>query len=1378
MASTGQNSDAGGKGKKAVRIFLSSTFRDMQEERFRLATNTFQQLRYKCESKGIDFSVVDLRWGITEEESRGGQVLRRCFDEIDRSNYFVCLLGERYGWSATGGAPDALLQSTFENAIRDGHKWLGRYRDRSITELEVLYGALELQHGKNAPAAGASRSVLLSSQEESPRALAFLRNELYATKRFAIGDEQRKDFEPESDAHYRRLELLKDRIRGSPALISSHDYEDPVDLTAKCLRELWALLVRDYPELEEGDEDESKPLSGVATPLELHTQALEQCRAQAKVFVGRAKIMRALAEACKKSGGKVRNNVIAVAGESGSGLSSLLSAFCLQSTSAYDVLPIFAGTRVETRTAGSLLRQVESILKEMYDIALPVPEDGEGARQHFAAWLEATHARLRLGGKKLLLVLDGLDKLEACDDYNLRWLPEVIPPSIRIIVSSNARAHATPGTQGDPSGANEDHPVVRALEERSAHILELELLSEPERRRLAETYLAQFGKKMSQQQLVAFSKHPCCGMPRFAQVVLHQLTCYASFETLFDQMQRYLAAKDFASLYEVVLGDWESAYDHGKEKNLVSRTLSSLFVLQGGLSEIELMTAVKVKHVTLWTPFFQVLRGSLTKLPSGCGVYALFNRHLRSAAEKRYLSTAQRVRAARLSMVSFFESRPLTCESTLDELAPLLVSVIRSSSRSTVAGSVSRLVNFLSDLDVLMLMYEGGRKQELFTAWGEVRVAQGPDAVEVYDRVTSRGGKACGRTALVALAGFYGEIGEFRAAVAIANRLVSSDRAKYGREAVELGESHLLGAEHALKAGDGELAVKFASAAQMVFEKAQKREERDTHMMQKMAQFSFLSGSGDARDSSALLGLIRAVSLVAEERKKRGEYEQARTFYATALSAAAALREDSPHLARLHSLAADVSRKLGHYDEAERSYLKAVRILAKAYGEYHPHVVEVQRNIALVHKKKGNYNEAKRHYATILDTLSSVFGRKHFSYGVMLNEYADVIRKMSNPKDAEPLYREALAVIEGSLGPEHPEMVDPLMSLGRLLKKEGAYPEARTHYERAIEIVEEVYGVDHYKYPILLTAIGDVERKCGNYDRAQVMYADALGALESSVGCDHIELSDVLNSLGLVHKKLAQYSAARAFYDRALSIVKLHLGEGHLKYGVLMTNVGDVIRKEGRSEEALRVLEQAKDTLEGVVGKQHTEVAEVLHSIGKVYAQMGQQSTSTRYFLDAIRMVQECLGRAHPKVGFYTNSLGEALQLTSPDEALKKYKAAQSLLEQALGKQHPEVADVWTNIGHCQAQLRNKAAAAAAYNEAIGIVYKVFGMEHPKFEMLCKNIAKVGGTVSVGVETSNRMRQRRTQPRKVVRGRRGAGQHDSQEALRHAVTAMQLMGWV
>jgi hypothetical protein len=55
------------------------------------------------------------------------------------------MLGERYGWhdmADTTGRADTLLADTFNDAVNNGYKWVERYRDRSVTELEVIYGAL------------------------------------------------------------------------------------------------------------------------------------------------------------------------------------------------------------------------------------------------------------------------------------------------------------------------------------------------------------------------------------------------------------------------------------------------------------------------------------------------------------------------------------------------------------------------------------------------------------------------------------------------------------------------------------------------------------------------------------------------------------------------------------------------------------------------------------------------------------------------------------------------------------------------------------------------------------------------------------------------------------------------------------------------------------------------------------------------------------------------------------------------------------------------------------------------------------------------------------------------------------------------------------
>src|SRR5688500_12038708 len=84
---------------RSIRVFVSSTFRDMHAEREELVKFTFPRLRRLCEDRGGAWAEVDLRWGVTDEQKVEGAVLPICLAEIDRSRpFFIGLLGQRYGW--------------------------------------------------------------------------------------------------------------------------------------------------------------------------------------------------------------------------------------------------------------------------------------------------------------------------------------------------------------------------------------------------------------------------------------------------------------------------------------------------------------------------------------------------------------------------------------------------------------------------------------------------------------------------------------------------------------------------------------------------------------------------------------------------------------------------------------------------------------------------------------------------------------------------------------------------------------------------------------------------------------------------------------------------------------------------------------------------------------------------------------------------------------------------------------------------------------------------------------------------------------------------------------------------------------------------------
>ncbi|MEK6409089.1 MAG: AAA family ATPase [Acidobacteriota bacterium] len=93
-----------GQTTRTFRIFVSSTFSDLIEERNALQKYVFPRLRELCTQHGCRFQAIDLRWGVRDEAGLDQQTMKICLDEVSRSQRssprpnFIVLLGDRYGW--------------------------------------------------------------------------------------------------------------------------------------------------------------------------------------------------------------------------------------------------------------------------------------------------------------------------------------------------------------------------------------------------------------------------------------------------------------------------------------------------------------------------------------------------------------------------------------------------------------------------------------------------------------------------------------------------------------------------------------------------------------------------------------------------------------------------------------------------------------------------------------------------------------------------------------------------------------------------------------------------------------------------------------------------------------------------------------------------------------------------------------------------------------------------------------------------------------------------------------------------------------------------------------------------------------------------------
>ncbi len=122
-----------------LRLFISSTFRDLHEEREELVKKVFPKIRALCRDRGVRFVDIDLRWGLTDDEKLQGRVVGSCLEEIDRCRpWFLAIIGDRYGWRPSISDVEA------DDRVMEHYPWVvdSIAQNLSLVEIECEHGVL------------------------------------------------------------------------------------------------------------------------------------------------------------------------------------------------------------------------------------------------------------------------------------------------------------------------------------------------------------------------------------------------------------------------------------------------------------------------------------------------------------------------------------------------------------------------------------------------------------------------------------------------------------------------------------------------------------------------------------------------------------------------------------------------------------------------------------------------------------------------------------------------------------------------------------------------------------------------------------------------------------------------------------------------------------------------------------------------------------------------------------------------------------------------------------------------------------------------------------------------------------------------------------
>jgi WD40 repeat protein len=562
---------------QTLRIFVSSTFEDLQAERNALQERVFPQLAAVCRERGQRFQAVDLRWGIREEAAHDHKTMEICFAEVERCKQtglkpnLIVLLGERYGWRPL---PSRISLSEFEALLGcmqpseqeslvygEGREGWYRMDENAIPPEYVLlprtgqyldsavWRAVETRlHEILESAAHAAKLPTDSIQKYTTSAS---HQEILA----GIGENARD--RDHVFVFYRASRHLRDQA--VQTLIAEMRLSLPFGQVVEfASNDIDGFCRRVFDSLRN-----SIGWGGGRYISSFETLRMERWahdifgRDRSRFFRGREATIRAIEEYLRDGD----NRPLVLHGPSGSGKSSILA----QVSERHPGIRRFIGVTAESSSGTGLVKSVYDEINERY---------GKGGGSDPITSLRYC-LTLATAEKPLHLYVDALDQLPADDPTSVKWLPTILPPHCKIVFSTTR--------------------VPVPLED--ARLLHLNPFSVEEAEELLRTWLEDANRTLTlAQKRNILAKFKLTGLPLYLKLAFEEARLWTSF----DPPERCRLGTNLPGMLDVLFARLAHASHHGRV--LVRQTMAYLTVCRFGLTEDEILDVLAADEA-VWKDF-------------------------------------------------------------------------------------------------------------------------------------------------------------------------------------------------------------------------------------------------------------------------------------------------------------------------------------------------------------------------------------------------------------------------------------------------------------------------------------------------------------------------------------------------------------------------------------------------------------------------------------------------------------------------------------------------------------------------------------------------------------------------------------------------------
>ncbi|MBQ5958009.1 MAG: tetratricopeptide repeat protein [Bacteroidales bacterium] len=418
-------------------------------------------------------------------------------------------------------------------------------------------------------------------------------------------------------------------------------------------------------------------------------------------------------------------------------------------------------------------------------------------------------------------------------------------------------------------------------------------------------------------------------------------------------------------------------------------------------------------------------------------------------------------------------------------------------------------------------------------------------------------------------------------------------------------------------------------------------------------------------------------------------YNEAIPYFERMLRQAKTKYVTNDTVAKAYDLIGITQFELGQYDNAIKSFQKALEIAEKD-PSLQNYAATLYSNIGVIFSNLGEPAKNLEYQNKSLEIRKRIFEPDDIEIGKVMINIGIAHYNMGDYIQALECYQNTMAIWQKKYPEDHPHIATLYSEMGNLHSKLGDYDKSMENHRKALEIRKKLYGEEHPDIASCYANQGNVLSQLGEDDSAMEYYQKALSIWTKTNGENNFKIATVYNNMGNTMLNKNDLIGADSCFMKSINIRSKLLGENHPDLASAYNGIGMLYYYQGNPAKALEYFERALNITRNAFGATHPYVASAYHNMGYIHFSIGDYDKAMELLNKALEIRKKIFETDNPDIASNYNIMGHVFAAQGDyKQALEYYRKALKIREEALGAEHNDTKSTKVKIIEMQEKIKD-----------------------------------------------------------------------------------------